>query len=309
MKRTTAKENTLRLFNRYMWLVGLIARKQQLTYEEINKHWLRSSLNEDEKDFPLRTFHNHREAIAQMLDIDIECDTKNGYKYYIRNLADIEKDTLRSWFLNTFAVSNMVQEQKSLRNRILLENVPSGRVFLSQIVEAMKDNSKLIIRYQPFYHHDLSETKVHPYSIKIFKQRWYLIAFKEDSHAMRIYALDRIKEIIPTDEPFTLPADFDVADYFAHSFGIIVDETISPDIVQIKVSESKSNYLKSLPLHHSQKEIRIEGEYTIFEYFLRLTYDFRQEILSHGAEIEVLYPESFRKEIKEIVSQMQGVYE
>ncbi|MFK8281892.1 helix-turn-helix transcriptional regulator [Capnocytophaga cynodegmi] len=308
MKRTTAKESTSRLFKRYIWLIDLISRKQGITYEEINNRWLHSSLNEDEKEFPLRTFHNHREAIAQMFDIDIECDTRNGYKYYISNITDIKQNTLQNWLLNSFTVGNLLQEQKNLHHRILLENVPSGREFLGQIVEAMKENLKLIVHYQGFFHDFTTEAQIHPYCLKIFKQRWYLIAFKEDSHAMRIYALDRIKDLKIINESFSLDNDFDAKDYFENSFGIIVDESISAEKVTIKVEKSKSNFLKSLPLHHSQKEIKTEDNYTFFEYFLRPTYDFRQEILSHGAEIEVLSPESFRKEIKKIVTQIQEIY-
>ncbi|WGU67850.1 hypothetical protein QIU19_10505 [Capnocytophaga canimorsus] len=60
----------------------------------------------------MRTFHNHREAIAQMFDIDIECDTRNGYKYYISNITDIKQNTLQNWLLNSFTVGNLLQEQK-----------------------------------------------------------------------------------------------------------------------------------------------------------------------------------------------------
>ncbi|ATA88482.1 helix-turn-helix transcriptional regulator [Capnocytophaga stomatis] len=308
MKRTTAKESTSRLFNRYIWLIDLITRKQEITYEEINNHWLRSPLNEDEKDFPLRTFHNHREAIAQMFDIDIECDTKNGYKYYIPRMEDIAQNTLRSWLLNTFTVGNLLQEKKSLHHRILLENVPSGREFLGQIVEAMKENLKLIITHQSFFSDSPSQVVIHPYCIKIFKQRWYVIAHKETDNALRIYALDRIKELKITNETFEIPNDFEADTLFENNFGIIIDDSVKLEKITLKVKYYTAKYLNSLPLHHSQKEIKTEGEYTFFEYFLRPTFDFRQEILSHGAEIEVLSPESFRNEIKEIVSQMQGFY-
>ncbi|WP_455578856.1 WCX domain-containing protein [Capnocytophaga cynodegmi] len=78
--------------------------------------------------------------------------------------------------------------------------------------------------------------------------------------------------------------------------------------VVLKTNEEKRKYLKFLPLHHSQKGIITENNYTIFEYFLRPTYDFRQENLSHGAEIEVISPNWFREEIKEIVNQMRDFY-
>ncbi|MFJ1378089.1 WYL domain-containing protein [Capnocytophaga canimorsus] len=61
-------------------------------------------------------------------------------------------------------------------------------------------------------------------------------------------------------------------------------------------------------LHRSQKEIKTEDNYTFFEYFLRPTYDFRQEILSHGAEIEVISPNWFREEIQQIVAEMHKFY-
>ncbi|WGU67849.1 WYL domain-containing protein [Capnocytophaga canimorsus] len=126
--------------------------------------------------------------------------------------------------------------------------MPLGREFLGQIVEAMKENLKLIIHYQGFFHDFATEAQIHPYCLKIFKQRWYLIAFKEDSHAMRIYALDRIKDLKIVNESFSLDNDFDAKDYFENSFGIIVDESISAEKVTIKVEKSKSNFLKSLPL-------------------------------------------------------------
>ena len=69
------------LFNRYVWLVDIIYRRERITFEEINDYWLRSSLNLTGDDIPLRTFHNHRKAIEQMFDINIECDKWDGYRY------------------------------------------------------------------------------------------------------------------------------------------------------------------------------------------------------------------------------------
>jgi hypothetical protein len=48
------------------------------------------------EEIPLRTFHNHRHAIEELFDINIECDRRNGYVYYIENTDDIEKGGVRS---------------------------------------------------------------------------------------------------------------------------------------------------------------------------------------------------------------------
>jgi len=81
--RKSNKESTSTLFNRYVWLVETILRAGRITFEEINEKWTRSRLNYSGDDIPLRTFHNHRNAIEEMFDINIECDKRGGYLYYI----------------------------------------------------------------------------------------------------------------------------------------------------------------------------------------------------------------------------------
>jgi hypothetical protein len=125
-KKKNSKDSTSNLFNRYVWLVDIIYRRGKITFEEINEYWQRTLLNIDREDLPLRTFHNHRQAIEQMFDINIECDKRNGYKYYIENTDDMEHGGVRSWLLNTFAVNNLINESHKLKRRILFEKIPSG---------------------------------------------------------------------------------------------------------------------------------------------------------------------------------------
>ena len=82
-----------------------------------------------------------------------------------------------------------------------------------------------------------------------------------------------------------------------------------PLTIRLKAYKEKPNYLRSLPLHHSQCEIESNNDYTIFEYKISPTYDFIQEILSHGNQLEVLSPETFRQQIKAIIQEMNTFYE
>jgi len=59
------------------------------------------------------------------------------------------------------------------------------------------------------------------------------------------------------------------------------------------------NYFNSLPLHPSQRLIESNNEYSVYEYWLAPTLDFRQEVLRHGPTVEVLEPETFREEVVE----------
>lgn len=304
--RKSSKESASNLFNRYVWLVDIIFRTGQITFEEINERWVRSDLNHSGDDFPIKTFHNHRKAIEQMFDINIECNRKAGYIYYIENSDDVERGGVRSWLLNTFAVNNLINESHKLKHRILFENIPSGQKYLTQIIEAMRDGKIIEMTYQSFWRDKPTTFKIEPYCVKIFKRRWYVVAKNSAYDAPRIYSLDRIFNIRTTDTEFILPIDFDAQSYFHNCFGIIVNESI--DVQAVKVFGNQVKYFRALALHHSQNEKEKGEDYSVFEYYLRPTFDFRQELLSHGSEIEIISPQWLRSEISNITKSMTKMY-
>lgn len=309
MNRQTSKESTSNLFNRYVWLVDVIYRTGQITFEQINEKWSNSQLNDSGEDIPLRTFHNHRKAIEQMFDINIECDKRNGYTYYIENADDMERGGVRSWLLNTFAVNNLINESHKLKHRILFEQIPSGQQFLTLIIEAMRDGVAINMTYQSYWRDEPNDFGVEPYCVKVFKQRWYLVARSPYYDKVMIYALDRVLSLDTTpDKKFKMPKEFDPEAYFYNCFGIITDESLVAQEVVVKVFDNQVKYIRALPLHHSQQEVETTDDYSIFKYYIKPTYDFRQELLSHGAEIEVLTPEWFRAEITNTIKNQEAVY-
>ncbi len=294
--------------NRQIWLIDLILQHNEngITLEEIDQKWQSSSLNENEEPLSRTTFNRHKNAIRDVFGIEINYDKK--YRYYIENKEDIQNNILQKWILNSFTISNLLQEWKTLYHRILLEDIPSGREFLITTMQAMKNEKQLRFDYHKFQRNDSKNYLLAPYCVKVFNQRWYVIGFCSDEKEIRIFALDRISNLQITNYKFEIPSDFDGEIFFEHSFGIFADRSIQPQKIIIKANEEKTKYLKSLPLHHSQKELKREGEYTFFEYFLRPTYDFRQEILSHGNELEIISPKEFRYQIRDIVKQMYEFY-
>lgn len=274
-----------------------IYRADGITFEEINEKWLRNSMS-DGLDLPLKTFHNHRNAIEEIFDISIVCDRRNGYRYYIENADDMKKGGVRTWLLNTFAVNNLINESHHLKRRILFEQIPSGQKHLSTIIEAMRDSRTLEMTYKSFWRQDSYTAEVEPYFVKVFRQRWYMVAKNTEKDALRIYALDRVQEMRETDNGFAFPKDFDPEEYFYNSYGIIHDDNCPPEIVDLKVFGVQREYFRTLPLHHSQKEVETCDDCSVFRYYLSPTYDFVQEILSHGCEVEVLSPEHLRDEIR-----------
>lgn len=294
------------LFDKYIWLVDTIYRAGKITFEEINERWLRSRLSEGE-DIPLRTFHNWRIAIEQVFDININCNRKGGYYYYIENADDMQKGGIRNWLINTFAVNNLINESHHLKRRILFEEIPSGRKYLTPIIEAMRDGLEIELYYQSYWYEELSTYTLQPYCIKVFKQRWYVIGFCKERNNIRTFSLDRIQQLTTLDTKFVYPKDFAPEAYFADYFGIMI-ENKKLETIRIKVYGMHVPYIRALPLHHSQYEIETTEDYSIFEYRMKTTLDFRQELLSRGADVEVLAPLTFREEMIQSVEKMSSLY-
>ena len=110
------------------------------------------------------------------------------------------------------------------------------------------------------------------------------------------------------DLTFEFPENFDAEGYFNNYFGVIVDETMKATDIVIRVEESQANYFRSVPKHHSQKEIEPIDGWPAFTYHLAPTYDFKQELLSHGTFVEVLSPDWFRDEIRCDIAEMASYY-
>ena len=294
-------------FDRYIWLIDTINRHGHISFKEISYLWAHSPINKlGENYLPERTFHNHREAILNTFGIEIKCDRSLGY--YITNSEDMEEDGIRRWLLESLSMNNLLNESRDMRDRIIFEEIPSSQRWLTAIVNAMRDNKTIEMTYQSFNRAEPTSFEAHPWCLKLFKQRWYLLARSEAYKEPRIYALDRIRAVSETQNALKIPKKFKTDEFFSHYFGIIVDDC-QPETIQLKVEASQVKYYKSLPLHSSQREISSTDEYTIFEYKLVPTFDFEQEVLSKGPWVEVLAPESFRDVIHADIKAMLEHYE
>ena len=163
--------------------------------------------------------------------------------------------------------------------------------------------------YRKFGQEESKTIIVEPYAIKVFKQRWYMLANNYKRPEPSIYALDRILSIQETNEPFKLPKDFDAELFFNEYYGVLCNSDKKVERIVVRAYQPLMHYLRTLPLHHSQKELQNTPEYADFEYHLRPTFDFLQELFSQINEIEVLEPASLRREIKELTTEIMNLYD
>lgn len=256
------------------------------------------------------TFNRHRVAIEDMFDLCIECkQTLRGHCYYIENEEELKNNTLQHWMFDSLSVGNLLMESGSLRNRILLENIPAGREYLQPIINAMKNSYKLEMTYRKFGSAEGYTIAIAPYAIKVFKHRWYVLAKTGKRPEPSVYALDRIVSLKETTEPFDFPEDFDPELFFKDYYGVLCRADDKTERIVIRAYPPFTHYLRTLPLHHSQKELANTPEYADFELFLHPTFDFLQELFSQMNEVEVLEPESLRTEVKGRLARMMARYE
>ena len=296
------------LINKYVWVIETIYRAKKISFKELNDRWLSDREMSRGVELSKRTFANWCYVIWDMFGINIENENRGEYRYYIDNVEDLRKG-LRSWLFKTFCVSNTLANSQSIKDRILLEYVPSGQDYLKPIIDAMKENRVLNITYQSYWNDEENDIKVQPYCVKLFKQRWYMVGKPDYEKAKPyIFALDRILKLQTTDETFKMPKGWDAEDYFKDSYGIIVDTKVKPQFVKLKVNAGQANYIRDLRLHESQEEIESNDEYGIFRYFLRPQFDFIQELLWNGEDVEVLEPKELRDQMAEIIESMWKKY-
>lgn len=296
-----------KLFNRLFWLIDTIYSAGKITRDEIDRRWAVASCNDDKtSEYGKRNFYRHIDDIYDIFGIEIVCN-RSTHEYSIASLDSSGDSAVLSWLIDSFAVSNIMNISGNLRSRIIFEQIPEGTRHLSTIVTAMKNGHQLYVTYHRFDRPEPHSFLLAPYCLKVFRQRWYMIGKPEDhpeESYPRVYSLDRIKVLQPTDTPYSLPKNFNAEEFFRNNFGI--DRTLTKsEHIRFKVNAQAAPYIRSLSLHPTQVEEVCKRTYSIFTVDVAPTYDFIQELRKHGSDLEVLEPESlrnlFRQDIKKLV--------
>lgn len=283
-------------FKEYIWLVNTIYKARKISLKDINERWLQTEMSEG-VEINRTTFYRHRCAIEDIFGVYIDCDRKAGNKYFIGNREVLHEDSVQNWMLTTLSVSNLLSESMSLNDRILLESVPSGGGMLETVIKAMKESRKLSFSYQKYGKQQPdADREVSPYCVKLFRQRWYVLGPIANGE-MRLFSLDRMGDVTLQKEKFKMDKNFDAIAYFSESYGVMVDHRISTERIVLRAYGLEPYYLRDLPLHHSQREIRTTDEYCDFELRLKPTSDFKGKLLQRAEWIEVLEPQSLIDDI------------
>lgn len=292
------------ILQQYSWIVNTLLQFGGLTLNELDEKWRLDKIA-DGNPLPRSTFNRYRDAIQNMFGIIIECHERT-YKYYISNPEVMNGDSIGRWLINTMSVHGVLADSTAISDQLILENVPVGEHLLPIIIRAIKKRMRLRMGYQKFGAEGY-EKVVCPYGLKLFHQRWYMLALNDEDQ-LRIYALDRVTKLERTTKPFRMPKGFSVKAYFSEYFGVLTNDTPMAHVV-IRAHKWAPAYLRTLPLHHSQRELQSTPDYTDFAFDLRPTSDFLAQILSQGAGLEVLEPAYLREKMRQSIAESLKRYE
>ena len=294
------------LLQKYIWLVQTFIRSGEkgMSLGEISDRWESRFGTE----YSRRTFNNHREAVEEVFGISILCNRSTN-RYYIPYTEDVSDESAETaWLINTFTVNNMLSLGKErLSGRVSVEDIPSGHIFLTAVMEAMTEGNEIVIGYQKYTSSETGTYTIRPYAVKEFAKRWYIIGYCLERKGMRVYGLDRIKSLDLTDRNFRMPKDFDVDSYFATSFGIYIPDGPGQTIT-FRTNHTEARFLRDLPIHKSQKEIASDNDSVTFSIFVSPNKALIMEFCKYGGGLEVLGPESVRNQVAAELAKAADMY-
>jgi predicted DNA-binding transcriptional regulator YafY len=221
----------------------------------------------------------------------------------------MEVDEYNQKLLESFQVSNALNLHPDFSHYIFFESrKPTGIDHFYDLFFAIRNKRVVAFEHYNYKNKLMTSRKVHPLALKESKDRWYLIAIDTKDKVLKSFGLDRINYLDVSKTKFREKYKYNFREYFKNAFGVMNLTEQKPQKITLKCTRHQGEYIKSFPLHQSQKETKETPEDIYFEFFLHPTYDFMQEILSYGKEVRVLEPKSLVDNIRNHLQESLNSY-
>lgn len=288
--------------SRYSLIVKKLKAKPYSNFKEL-KNYLETRFEYlQEKDkrlynrFSKRTLQRDIQDIKSLYKIDIEFSSKEK-GYFISNSATADTNFQR--MMEAFDLFNSLNLAEDLAPFIYLEKrKPQGTENIHGLLHAIKNKLQIKFEHHKYWEEGKTQRTVEPYALKEFKGRWYLLAKDYSDGMIKSFALDRINNLDITRTVFETSKPFDVAAHYRYSFGIISPNDLEPEDIILSFTALQGRYIKSLPLHETQKTLLDTDTELQVQLKLCVTHDFIMELLSYGSNVKVLQPQSLVADIK-----------
>jgi proteasome accessory factor B len=252
----------------------------------------------------IRTFQRDVDTIRELFLIDIRYSRTEGL-YYIND--EFSDKVLSERLIESLDVFHSLKMMDNLSNIFHFEaRPPLGTEHLNRMIFAVKNKRIITLTYNKNWENQFTERTLLPLLLKEFRGRWYIVAKRMDTEAVRIYSLDRVVGFIIQEQQATPPEN--LGNYFNYSFGIYVNTDPNPQEVVLKFSPDAGRYVKDAVLHHSQQVMENSAEAFVVKLYLSITFDFVMEILGYGELVEVISPPELRAQVSDRLKKAEEKY-
>lgn len=290
---------------RLMHIANVFQHKKEIgvTYEEVqryleDKHYDQKGYDND-LAFSEKTFKRDRSLLLEIFGIDTQFK-RSTMTYQIVDDENLESS--KCLFDNILLINAYKQTMDHSKIMHFEKRQASGLHYLDLLVNAIKNSKTISLQYMKYWEGVAHKKVLEPYALKEFRSRWYLIANEDDGKDifLKTYGLDRITQLEIHNKTFA-KKEIDINSLFINSFGIVSTLDKQPEKIILSFKHSQKGFVKSLPIHHSQKIlIDNEEEYKI-ELTLAPTYDFYQELLTHAERLKIVEPKTVRDKYVEFL--------
>jgi proteasome accessory factor B len=282
--------------SRCLHIVRRLKRGQKASFPDIQRYLNEmSALTGEDYTISIRTFQRDLDAIRELFLIDIRYSRIEG----LYSINDEFSDEIQSErLMESLEVFHSLKMMNSLSGIFHFEaRPPLGTEHLSRMIFAIKNKRIITLTYNKNWENQFTERTLLPLLLKEFRGRWYVVAKRMDTNAIRTYSLDRVVAFSIQENQASPPTNLE--NYYYYSFGIYVKTDPNPQEVVLKFSPEAGRYIKEAVLHHSQKVIEDSAEAFVVKLYLSITFDFVMEILGYGELLEVISPAELRTQVSD----------
>jgi len=258
----------------------------------------------------VRTFERDIEELRRDFNVELEYDTKQ--RSYI-----LEQDSRDATRLKQ--VLELSQEVQALqasffsddnqRDRIQFEPFASkGTENLEVLTKAINEEKVILFRHFNYTTEKYSDYEVFPLMLKEYAGRWYLYSYVESRKDCRTFGLDRIEHVQVLNQGFNRKSYTDNFSKFSQVIGVNYSDQEHPSKILLRCTALQAWYMDSSPWHPTMKKIKQDADDVWYELEVIPNYELKQKILSMANQIEVVEPDWFREEVKEMLIAMSGKY-
>jgi predicted DNA-binding transcriptional regulator YafY len=184
-----------------------------------------------------------------------------------------------------------------------------GLEHIETIYQTIVNRKAIELCYQSFKARESATFVFHPYYLKEYRNRWFVIGIKKRNTPIMNLALDRIISIGESSVKYHEREDFTISSLLNNVIGVSVNAGEPPQHVTFLADHKTAPYIITKPLHHSQQVVERVPEGTIFSIDVQLNFELERELLGFGDRIKVLSPERLKKSIKDIYMNGHDIYQ